>query len=77
MTSPCIICVAITGFGAADPDRPMRSDNAGGAGHRRGPHAGRVESTHAAFDAGGGRARAIARCHVRLDLGKDGTAQLR
>lgn len=55
MTSPCIICVAITGSvptKAANPAVPITV-------------AEQVESTHAAFEAGA----AIAHCHVRNDDG--------
>lgn len=55
MTSPCIICVAITG------SLPQKSDN---------PAVPitvteQIESTHAAFEAGA----SIAHCHVRMDDG--------
>lgn len=56
MTTPCIICVAITG------SLPQKSDNPGvpiSVGEQ-------VESTHEAFEAGA----SIVHCHVRDDAGQ-------
>ncbi|MEZ5911778.1 MAG: 3-keto-5-aminohexanoate cleavage protein [Paracoccaceae bacterium] len=55
MTSPCIICVAITGSVAQKTDNPAVPISL----------AEQVESTHAAFEAGA----SIAHCHVRNDDG--------
>jgi len=55
MSTPCIICVAITGSVPRKEDNPAVPITV----------AEQIESTHAAFEAGA----AIAHCHVRLDDG--------
>ncbi len=55
MTSPCIICVAITGSVPQQAHNPAVPITV----------AEQVESTHAAFEAGA----SIAHCHVRMDDG--------
>ena len=55
MTTPCILCVAITGSVPTKADNPAVPITV----------AEQVESTHAAFEAGA----AIAHCHVRHDDG--------
>lgn len=56
MTTPCIICDAITGCLPTKKDRPAVPITA----------TEQIESTHAAFEAGA----TIAHCHVRDDAGK-------
>lgn len=56
MTSPCIICVAITGSLPTKKNNPAVPISV----------TEQIESTHAAFEAGA----AIAHCHVRDDVGK-------
>ncbi|MEM8657937.1 MAG: 3-keto-5-aminohexanoate cleavage protein, partial [Pseudomonadota bacterium] len=55
MTTPCILCVAITGSVPTKADNPAVPITV--------PE--QIESTHAAFEAGA----SIAHCHVRLDDG--------
>lgn len=55
MTTPCIICVAITGSVPTKADNPAVPITV----------AEQIESTHAAFEAGA----SIAHCHVRDDAG--------
>ncbi|MGL4235250.1 3-keto-5-aminohexanoate cleavage protein [Tabrizicola sp.] len=56
MTTPCIICVAITGSLPTKADNPAVPISI----------AEQVESTHAAFEAGA----SIVHCHVRDDVGR-------
>ena len=56
MTTPCIICVAITGSVPTQADNPAVPITV----------SEQIESTHAAFEAGA----SIAHCHVRDDEGK-------